>query len=75
MFQEFLSGSNLLVWPIVGFVIFFVAFMAVLGYVAFGNRRNHTLDRLASLPLDDDALTVDEAGPDARDAARKTGGE
>ena len=75
MFQEFLSGSNLLVWPIVGFVIFFVAFMAVLGYVAFGNRQKHTLDRLASLPLDDDASTHHDARPDARHAAAKTGGE
>jgi cbb3-type cytochrome oxidase subunit 3 len=56
MYQEFYAGSDLLVFPLIGLGIFFVAFVAVIVYVLFFMRRGRELDRIASLPLDDDDL-------------------
>ncbi len=52
MYQEFFSGSNLLVWPLVGLVIFVSSFVAVLLYVFIGLRDRKKVDHLAGLPLD-----------------------
>jgi hypothetical protein len=53
MFADWLRGSDLLVWPLVGLAIFFVAFLIVLARVAFGMRGTQ-VSRVASLPLADD---------------------
>ena len=54
MFQQFYAGSDLLIWPLIGLGIFLVSFIAVIVYVLFFMRRGPELDRIASLPLDDD---------------------
>lgn len=54
MFQQYFKDHHLLVLPVIGLVICFVSFIAVLGYVIFGLRRKGLLERMASLPLQDD---------------------
>ncbi len=54
MFQEFFARSDLLFWPLVGLAIFFLTFLGVLAYVFFGMKKGRALDRIASLPLEDD---------------------
>ena len=53
MFQELLSGSDLLQWPILGLVLFFLTFLGVTIYAIFGVKRKR-IDHVASLPLSDD---------------------
>lgn len=52
MYQEFFAGSNLLIWPLVGLVIFVLSFVAILLYAFVGLRDRNTVDRLAGLPLE-----------------------
>ena len=59
MFTEFLASSDLLIWPLVALGVFFLTFVGVLVYVAFG-MRGPRLDRLASLPLDRDSSDGEE---------------
>ena len=54
MFQEYFAGSDLLVWPLVGLVIFVLSFLGVLWYVLHGLADPHKRERIASLPLDDE---------------------
>ena len=56
MFQEFYSGTDLLIWPLVGMGLFLLSFIGVLLYVFFVMRKGRNLDRIASLPLEDDNL-------------------
>ncbi len=51
MFQQFYSGNELLIWPLIGFLLFLGAFVGVLLYVFIGLRDRDKVDRLASLPL------------------------
>ncbi|MFN8179340.1 MAG: hypothetical protein U0167_15525 [bacterium] len=55
MFADWLAGSDLLVWPLVGLGIFFVTFLGVLIHVLLGMRDAGPRSRVAALPLDDDA--------------------
>jgi hypothetical protein len=54
MFLEFLAQQDLLVWPVVGLVIFFTVFVAVLVRLALGGRRPGVLAEITALPLEDD---------------------
>ncbi len=55
MFQWFFQDNAYLVWPLIGLVIFIIAFMAVLFYVFVWLRKSDEVERMASLPLDDEA--------------------
>ena len=58
MFQEFLgTRGDLLVWPLIGLGIFVASFVIVVLYVSIGLKDRQQRDRLAALPLEDDALT------------------
>lgn len=54
MFHDYLSRSDLLVWPLVGLAIFFTVFLGVLVRVFLIGRRPGRLASLTALPLADD---------------------
>ncbi len=56
-YEEWFANSNLLMWPMIGLLIFFLVFLIVIVRVlAITNRDKNSLNRIASLPLvDDDA--------------------
>ncbi|PIV80868.1 hypothetical protein COW53_07420 [bacterium CG17_big_fil_post_rev_8_21_14_2_50_64_8] len=56
MFQQYFSGSEHLVWPLVGLLIFVAIFVIVLAFVFLGLRDKDKLREIASLPLADDAV-------------------
>jgi hypothetical protein len=65
MYQQFYQSSSLLIWPLVGLLLFVASFAAVLFYVIVGLRDRRSLDHLAGLPLDSDerpATTGDAEG-------------
>ena len=51
MFQTLFQDGTLLTWPIVGLLIFVLAFVAVLFYAIFGLRDRANREYLSSLPL------------------------
>ena len=55
MYADFYAQNPLLLWPLVGLVIFVVSFCAVLLYVMLGLRERGKVEYLASLPLAADA--------------------
>jgi hypothetical protein len=65
MFEEFYRQSPLLVWPLVGLLLFLAAFCGVLLYAVVGLRNPDRRRRLASLPLDDGAADAAES-PEGR---------
>lgn len=78
MYQEFLARSSLLIWPMVGFFIFLVTFLAVLVSVLRKGRKRGSLDRLAALPLQEDAFPPAPAAREhasGRSGRPTTGGE
>jgi hypothetical protein len=54
MFQQFYTGSDLLIWPLVGLGLFVLGFVAVLLYVGIVLRGSPVIEHLAALPLADD---------------------
>jgi hypothetical protein len=64
MFQEFLAKSDLLIWPLVGLLIFTSLFVGMLAFVVFGLRDRRKLDEIAALPLAPDS--DDEDLPEGR---------
>lgn len=60
MYQEFYQNSPHLVWPLVGLAIFFLSFLGVLFYVTVILRKSPVVDHMATLPLDDDEIIVEE---------------
>ena len=58
MFLEFLAQQDLLVWPIVGLVIFFTVFVGVLVRLAVAGRRPGGLPEITALPLEDDERSL-----------------
>ena len=54
MFQEFFAKSDLLIWPLVGLIIFVAIFLGVLAFVFFGLRDQDKIDEIAALPLEPD---------------------
>lgn len=51
MFQEFYATSEWLTLPLITLVFFFLFFVAVLAWVAFGLRDRRRVERLSSLPF------------------------
>jgi len=66
MFQEFYAKSDLLIWPLIGLIIFLAVFAGVLAFVFFGLRDKEKLDAVASLPLEPDHVTDSQAEGRAR---------
>jgi hypothetical protein len=54
MFREFFSGSDLMVWPLIGLLIFATIFAGVLAFTFLGLRDRRKLDDIAALPLQPD---------------------
>lgn len=69
MFQQFFRNSELLIFPVVGLIIFFLSFVGVLAYVFIGLRNKDKVRRIASLPLEGDD------GPAALGPRAQRGGE
>jgi len=67
MYQQFYHGSSLLLWPLLGLLLFVASFAAVLFHVIVGLRDRHAVERLAGLPLDsgDEHPVVAAAAGDA----------
>jgi len=58
MYQEFYDKSDLLVWPLVGLLIFVAIFAGVLAYTFFG-LKNRKIEEIAALPLANDDVLMD----------------
>ena len=56
MYQEFFARSEMLVWPLVGLMIFVSIFAGVLAYVFFGLRDKDKVAEIAALPLAQDTI-------------------
>jgi len=54
MFQDFFARSEMLIWPLVGLLIFIAIFAGMLAYTFFGLRDRRKIDEIAALPLADD---------------------
>jgi hypothetical protein len=54
VFQEFYARSSLLVWPLVGLILFVAIFVGMLAFTFLGLRDRRKLDELAALPLEPD---------------------
>ena len=61
MFQEFYAGNDLLIWPLIGLLIFVSVFMGVLAFTFFGLRDRSKLEEIAALPLEPDHGDDDRA--------------
>jgi cytochrome c oxidase cbb3-type subunit 4 len=61
MFTEFLASGDLLVLPIFAMGIFLSVFAGVVVWVSLGLRRGASLDRIASMPLDEEGAPPDGA--------------
>jgi hypothetical protein len=53
------SISGVAIYPIISFVIFFLFFLGLAGYVLVANRQH--IDTMSQLPLHDDPNLFDEA--------------
>jgi len=58
MFQDFHAHSRLLIWPLIGLVIFLVSFIGVLLYVFFGLHDRTKVEKLSRLPLETEVTTT-----------------
>jgi cbb3-type cytochrome oxidase subunit 3 len=54
MFRDYFAQSDLLIWPMIGLIIFLASFIGVILYVFFGLRDRSKREYLARLPLDSD---------------------
>lgn len=66
MYQEFYAKSGLLIWPLVGLVIFITIFLAVLGYVFIGLKNGNKIDKIAAMPLDNETESEFDAHAEGR---------
>jgi cbb3-type cytochrome oxidase subunit 3 len=66
MFQEFFARSDMLVWPLIGLLIFLSVFAGVLAYTFFGLRDKNKLADIAAMPLEDDHESASPAEGRAR---------
>jgi len=64
MYREWLAGSGLLGWPLVGLLASFAGFLAVLARAGRGRRDADERARVARLPLADDDVPGAGAGED-----------
>ncbi len=62
MSEWFFRDNPLLVWPLVGLGIFAAAFLLVILYVTVGLRHDREIERMAALPLADEAAAALEEG-------------
>ena len=62
MYAQFYADNPLLFWPLVGLVVFVIAFAAVLIYALFGLRDKRKVERLSRLPLDSGTELSSESG-------------
>lgn len=58
MYKQFFSNSDLLLWPVIGFGIFFTVFLAVLFRVLVWRRSRDQWHDLAIMPLDSNETAV-----------------
>ncbi len=58
MYKQFFASSDLLLWPVIGFGIFFTVFLAVLFRVLVWRRSRDQWHDLAVMPLESDEITV-----------------
>ena len=58
MYQEFYAQSDMLVWPLVGLLIFVAIFAGVLAYTFFG-LKDRKIEEIAALPLEKDDVRSD----------------
>ena len=72
MYQEFYAKSDMLVWPLVGLLIFVAVFAGVLAYTFFG-LKDRKIEEIAALPLENDDVLSDVT--DGQDAGRANGHE
>ena len=72
MYQEFYAQSDMLVWPLVGLLIFVAIFAGVLAYTFFG-LKDRKIEEIAALPLENDDVLSDVT--DGQDAGRANGHE
>jgi len=66
MFREWYQGAEASGWPLIALLVFFGVFVLVLGYVLFAMSDERDIDRMASLPLDDDASATQSDGGTGR---------
>lgn len=61
MYKQFLAQQDLLSWPLVALLLFFLTFLGVLLYVILGLRgRASRVDDIAAMPLRSEELFVSE---------------
>jgi hypothetical protein len=75
MFQDYFAGSDLLLWPLLGLLLFVASFAAILYHVATNLRDRRAVEHLASLPLDagDETLAGDDDAPATHPDAEREG--
>ncbi len=62
MFREWFNEASISQIPLISLLIFFGIFVLVLGYVFFALRDRDEVDRMSTLPLDDDASADNRDG-------------
>jgi len=76
MFHDYFAGSDLLLWPLVGLLLFVISFAAILFHVTVNLRDRRAVEHLASLPLDagDEILAgTDDGAPATHPDAEREG--
>ena len=66
MFLEFFKAGDLLIWPVIGLLIFVTVFVGVLVKVALIGRRSKVLSDLTALPLFDDERPLNSREVESR---------
>lgn len=66
MFHDYLAQSKLLFLPLIGLILSFLAFTAIIVRLYLAKRRGESFERMAALPLDDDASPGDAAATGRR---------
>ena len=61
MFQDVFAKSDLLVWPMMGLLIFVMIFVGVLAYVFLGLRDKDKIDRMACRKWSESKFSLEEA--------------
>ena len=54
MIREFLAETQLAIWPLAAFVLFFLTFTTVVLSIAIGMVKKRNFDHVAALPLESD---------------------
>ena len=62
MFLEFLAQGDLLVWPVIGLILFMTVFVGVLVQMALSGRRPDVLADITALPLEKDEQSLPSRG-------------